>query len=462
MAWSFTVLGGGEEIGANAYLLEIDDLSFLLDAGLHPKKYGQESLPDYGWISGELEAIFISHAHLDHVGSLPLINRQHPQASIFATLPTKDISLRMLHNTVTVMNIFREEKGYLEYPFFGHGDLWSLEREIIGLEFSPPASSSPTGTRRHGERLRLRNNIKARFIPSGHVLGAAGLSMQQGRRQLYYTGDISLKDQALIPGAEIPDEKIDTLILECTYANDPGYYSRNRPQEIAHFAREAAFVLSAGGCILIPAFALGKTQELLSIIHSLMRRGQIPSVPLYISGLGKSVTEIYQDHRRYLRPLTSPLDFELFSVLGWLDDLAVERLLRKPCVIVATNGMMIENTPSARIARFLVQEERHGIFFCGYIDPDTLGYRVFHAQPGEELTFSPESNPVPIRTPNIKRFYLSSHADRYELLELARKLHPRNIILVHGEKEGLEFMQEELAGESQVFKGERGKMINLD
>ena len=313
MAWSFTVLGGGEEIGANAYLLEIDGLSFLLDAGLHPKKYGQESLPDYGGISGELEAIFISHAHLDHVGSLPLINRQHPQASIFATLPTKEISLRMLHNTVTVMNIFRKEKGYLEYPFF-----------------------------------------------------------------------------------------------------------------------------------------------------SLMRQGQIPSVPLYLSGLGKSITEIYQDHRRYLRQPTSIFDFELFSVLGWLDDLAVETLLRKPCVIVATKGMMVENTPSARIARLLVQEERHAIFFCGYIDPDTLGYRVFHAQPGEELTFSPESEPVRVRTPNIKRFYLSSHADRYELLELARKVHPRNIILVHGEKEGLEFMQEELAGESQIFRGEKGGKIFLD
>ncbi len=208
MAWSFTVLGGGQEIGANSYLLEINGVSLLLDAGLHPKKYGLESLPDYGLITEELEAIFLSHAHLDHIGSLPLISRQQPQAPIFATLPTKDIALRMLHNTVTVMNIFREEKGYREYPFFEHEDLWSLEGEIIGLEFSPPTSSSPTGRWRHGERLRLRNNIKARYIPSGHVLGAAGLLIQQGRRQLYYTGDISLKDQALIPGAEIPEEKI--------------------------------------------------------------------------------------------------------------------------------------------------------------------------------------------------------------------------------------------------------------
>lgn len=108
MAWTFTALGGGQEIGANSYLLSLSGVPLLLDAGLHPKKFGLESLPDYDRIERELEAIFITHAHLDHVGSLPVINHRHPQAPIFATLPTKDIALRMLHNTVTVMNIFRE------------------------------------------------------------------------------------------------------------------------------------------------------------------------------------------------------------------------------------------------------------------------------------------------------------------------------------------------------------------
>jgi predicted metal-dependent RNase len=260
----------------------------------------------------------------------------------------------------------------------------------------------------------------------------------------------------------IPEGKIDTLILECTYANDPEYYSRNRQREIASFAEEAAGILSSGGCILVPAFALGKTQELLFIIHKLMRSGQIPSVPLYISGLGKSITEIYQEHHRYLRPQASTLSFELFSVLGFLDDLAIERLLREPCLIVATNGMMVENTPSARIARWMVQEKRHGIFFCGYIDPDTLGYRVFHCQSGDALAFSPEGEPVTVVNPNIKRFYLSSHADRYELLEFARRLHPRITLLVHGEKDGMEFLQEELGKETQVFLGEKGKAIPLE
>jgi len=462
MAWTFKVLGGGQEIGANSYLLNIDGVPLLLDAGLHPKKYGLESLPDYDCIDRELEAIFISHAHLDHVGSLPVINHRQPQAPIFATIPTKDIALRMLHNTVTVMNIFREEKGILDYPFFEHQDLRPLEGELIGLEFGGAVGSSPSPGKILSERVHLRGGIQARFIPAGHVLGAGGILLRQGKRHLYYTGDVSLQDQTLIPGAIIPNLKIDTLILECTYANDPEYHSQQRQREIHSLASEASSILSGGGCVLIPAFALGRTQELLHIIHYLMCRGQIPSVPLYISGLGKSITEIYQEHRRHLRPQASMLSFDLFSVLGYLDDLSIEALLREPCLIVATNGMMVESTPSARLARRMVQDERHGIFFCGYIDPDTLGYWVFHSHPGDSLAFSPGGDPVAIKTPNIRRFYLSSHADRYELLELARKIRPRNIVLVHGQKAGMEFMQGELSGESQVFLGERGKTITLD
>jgi Cft2 family RNA processing exonuclease len=462
MAWTFTVLGGGQEIGANSYLLKVDGVPILLDAGLHPKKYGLESLPGYGGIDHELEAIFISHAHLDHVGSLPVINNLQPQAPIFATIPTKDIALRMLHNTVTVMNLFREERGILDYPFFGHEDLWPLEGEIIGLEFKGAAGASLSLKGIQSERVHLRGGVQARFIPAGHVLGAAGLFLRQGKRNLYYTGDISLQNQSLIAGAVIPEGNIDTLVLECTYGNDPAYHSQTRQGELDSLAAEASSILAAGGCVLIPAFALGKTQELLHILHRLMRRGQIPSVPLYISGLGKSIAEIYLEHRRYLRPQVSILSFDLYSVLGYLDDLSIQTLLREPCLIVATNGMMVENTPSARLARWMVREERHGIFFCSYIDPDTLGYRVLHARPGDSLAFSSDGEPVTVQTPNIRRFYLSSHADRYELLDLARKINPRHVVLVHGEKAGMEFMAEELGGESRVFMGEKGKTIDLD
>ena len=288
MAWTFTVLGGGQEIGANSYLLKMNSIPILLDAGLHPKKYGLESLPHFDGVDHELEAIFISHAHLDHVGSLPVINHRQLQAPIFATIPTKDIALRMLHNTVTVMNIFREEKGNSwTILFFEHEDLWPLEGEIIGLDFKGTVGSSPSAGQIHSERVYLRGGVQARFIPAGHVLGAAGILFRQGKRHLYYTGDVSLQDQTLISGEIIPDLKIDTLILECTYANDPEYHSQHRQREIHSLAREASSILSNGGCVLIPAFALGRTQELLHIIHQLMRRGEDSFCPSFHLRVGE-------------------------------------------------------------------------------------------------------------------------------------------------------------------------------
>jgi Cft2 family RNA processing exonuclease len=315
---------------------------------------------------------------------------------------------------------------------------------------------------RQGERVHLRGEIQAQFVPAGHVLGAGGLFLRQGRRRIFYTGDISLTDQALIPGAALPDERIDALILECTYAGDGSGYSRRRGDEIEAFAREASSILENGGSVLVPAFALGKTQELLYLIHTLTVEGRIPPVPRYISGLGKSITEIYQDHRRHLRPHVSPLSFEIYSVLGLLNDLSIPELLREPCLIIATNGMMAENTPSARIARWMVGSEKHGIFFCGYVDPETLGYRVLHARPGDRLAFSPGEDQVEAKNGNIKRFYLSSHADRSQLLEVARTLRPGLIVLVHGEKEGMDSLQEELGKDFAVVQGEKGKTINLD
>ena len=103
-----------------------------------------------------------------------------------------------------------------------------------------------------------------------------------------------------------------------------------------------------------------------------------------------------------------------------------------------------------------------GIFFCGYVDPDTLGYRVLHAHPGDRLVFNPQEEPVEVRNDRIRRFYLSSHADRSQLLDVARTLHPRRIVLVHGEKGGMDSLQEELGKEFVVVQGEKGKTIILD
>ena len=137
-------------------------------------------------------------------------------------IPTKDIALRMLHNTVTVMNIFREEKGMREYPFFEHEDLWPLEEEILGLEFKGPAASSLSSRQIHSERVHLRGGIQARFIPAGHVLGAAGvLFRQQNRVSILHWGCI-LSGSGPHPGGSVAR-------FENRHPG-PGMHVRKRPE----------------------------------------------------------------------------------------------------------------------------------------------------------------------------------------------------------------------------------------
>ena len=192
-------------------------------------------------------------------------------------------------------------------------------------------------------------------------------------------------------------------------------------------------------------------------------RGGFPPSPGIYPDWGRALPKFIRTTGAISSPQVSPLSFDLYSVLGLLDDLSIQSLLREPCIIIATNGMMVENTPSARIARWMIQEERHGIFFCGYIDPDTLGYRVFHARPGDRLAFSPgggagggEEFEYQAVLPLLPRRPFPVAGSR------PGPLSPRIIVLVHGEKEGMDSLQEELGKEFVVVQGEKGKTIELD
>jgi Cft2 family RNA processing exonuclease len=138
-AMRFTALGGCSEVGANAYHLEIDGTGILLDAGIHPKKYGLESLPLIEVVRRkEIDAVLISHCHIDHLGALPVLLKYFPTPRVFMTQPSLPIAMRMLHNTVTVMGRLREEKGIEEYPFYTHEDI-----DLVAPLFQPMDYDTP-------------------------------------------------------------------------------------------------------------------------------------------------------------------------------------------------------------------------------------------------------------------------------------------------------------------------------
>jgi len=359
----------------------------------------------------------------------------------------------MLHNSVSVMETIAQEQGIREYPLYTHREVDKVFRKTFGIgfkrEFTPVA----------------RKPFHITFLPSGHVLGSASILLRTKKHVLLYTGDICMTNQELMPGVrtQVPDVKVDTLVIESTRAAHEEAESGVFHSEVDRFAGESEKVLRRGGSILVPSFALGRSQEILNVISRLIRNGKVPPVPVYASGLSRAIYEIYSRYSQYLRPQADLRPLFEFPRIGDVWDPKVRRdLLKQPCFIVATSGMMLENTPSALIARDMVRNNKHAIFFVGYLDPDTLGYKVLHAKTGEAFAFEWEGEPIPIEMENRQSFNLSAHAHRDELVDFIYRVRPKNVVFVHGDTEAVDWMYARCDGDFIKHRLEKDETITLE
>src|SRR5688572_8141950 len=359
-------LNPAPDIGASAWFVDIEGHRILLDAGTHPKREGRASLPLYSLIAQEeLDAIAISHCHHDHVGSLPVAVRHFPQAHVLLTQLSYFLVERVLHNSVNVMNRQREELGIKEYPLFTHDEVddiaplfqgYKFNREIEWAAFHKlkPGVISPT----------------LEFYDAGHALGAAGIMVRGQHQTLFYTGDVCFHDQTILKAARFEDIKADVLIMETTRGArepKPGF---TRAAEIDRLALAISNALERGGSVLIPVFALGRTQEILAALALLMKAGKLRRQQIYIGGLGRVFTEIYDlEAHRTNRNLTNLRLNEALELVV-LDKNTIENMkLNSRRIFVVTAGMMTEKTPAHELAVRMMGDERHAIFFVGYADP---------------------------------------------------------------------------------------------
>lgn len=383
-------LGAGQEVGRSCFLVETDQ-RVLFDYGLKIfSKHGkdkQNMLPfPY---QGTIDAMFLSHAHLDHSGYIPELY-SHPPFHWFGTSPTMQISSLLWADSLKIMG---EDAPY-------------LPRHINRAEnyFAPL----------NYDQILSLGDTDYTFHDAGHILGSATIRATYKKKNLLYSGDFKLGETRMHKGMDIPNE-VDYLILESTYSkrNHP-----NRAELEQTLVSKIEETLDNGGSVLLPSFAVGRTQELISVIHAHLR-----GIPTYVDGMGKTVTQIYQSHEDYIK------DPKAFNE-ATKDVIFVESSRDKkdatsePSIIIATAGMM-EGGPALSYLQNLNPNSK--LIFTGYNVEGTNGWRILNQNKvlidGYELDVSVPSEYLDF----------SAHVGRDGLLKFVKSTNPEKIILNHGD-----------------------------
>jgi Cft2 family RNA processing exonuclease len=387
--------------------------------------------------------------------------RRFPRARVFMTEATAEVGNVLLHNSVNVMTRQREEIGEMSYPLFTHRETdraserwrWCPLRQRISIA---------------GERAsqREKDALTFEFFEAGHVLGSAGILVRAEGQTVFYSGDVNFDDQTIMQAAIFPEEKVDVLIMECTRGDHAKPAGWTRPGEEQRFAQALVNAFDRGACVLVPVFALGKTQEMLAMLYKFRRQSRVFSgeVPIYIGGLSSKFTDIY-DRRAQITRRQLPRLQLMREVAPFIlnDETVRDAPLRPGRVYALSSGMMIPKTLSNVFARRLIENPRHSIFFVGYASPQSPAGLLREAGTGGEVALDPDKPPQRVRC-KIEQFQFSAHATREALIEYAKKISPHKIVLVHGDPPAVEWMRATLSAElpdSEVIVPEPGVELEL-
>jgi Cft2 family RNA processing exonuclease len=455
---NITNLNPDSDIGASAWLVELDDHRILLDAGMHPKREGRDALPLFKAAkNNDLDAIAISHCHHDHVGSLPVACRHFPKAHVLMTELSYFIAERVLHNSVNVMTRQRDELGIREYPLYSHDEVDDITPQFQGFKYNRQIE--------WGSFQKSRAGLPSptlEFFDAGHTIGSAAILIRGKKETLFYTGDVCFHDQTILRSARFEDVKADVLIMETTRGNREVPKDFTREKEIERLVAAIHAGQKKKGCVLIPSFALGRTQEMLALLAMLMREGKLKKQPIYIGGLGRVFTEIYdlEAHRTH-RQHTNLQLHEALQLIVLEKGQAEKMKLSGGKIFVITAGMMSENTAAHDLAARMIGDERQSIFFVGYADPDSPAGHLKAAKRGETFVFSPSAGRV-TKNCDMQDFDLTAHANRGDLLEFVGQVAPRAILLGHGDENARAWFEEQIRSrwpKIKIFQPQPGKMV---
>ena len=428
-----TFSGAAREVTGSCHILEVGGKTVLLDCGLFQghrdesrKKNEVLPLP-----VERVDAIVLSHAHIDHAGRLPFLVRSGYKGPIHATAATRDLCAIMLADSARIQVKDAEflERRHQEHaaPLYEPEDASQVIRQMIGLPYDRWFDVVP--------------GVRACFVDAGHILGSASVVLEctENARtvRLVFSGDVGRKGLAIIRDPQ-PPAQADVMVMESTYGNRDHLPIADARAELGRVIRETA---ARGGRVIIPAFAVGRVQELVYDLHALARASEIPQLPIYIdSPLATGATDVFERHPEcfdrtedLVRAVNELFHFDLVHYTRDVEESKSLNAMQGPLIIISPSGM----AESGRVLHHLsyaAGDPRNTILVVGFMAENTLGRRIAEKRPTLRI-FGAE---VPLKAQvEILNGY-SAHADRNELtawLDAVKSTSPSlsRVYLVHGE-----------------------------
>lgn len=426
-----TFLGATGTVTGSRYLLSSGADTMLVDCGLFQgykslRLRNREPMPV---IPERLSAVLLTHAHLDHSGALPLLVRDGFRGPIYCTEATSDLCHillpdcgRLLEEEAAYANRHAFSKHNPALPLYTEADARGALAQLTPVDF--------------GHGFKVGDAFHARLRRAGHILGAAGITVQADGVSVTFSGDLGRQHDLLMNSPETV-ERSDYLVMESTYGDrlhdpeDPGVL-------LARTIRETA---ARGGVTVIPSFAVGRAQTLLYYMHLLKARGEIPPVPVYLnSPMAVDVTALYRRHRHdhHLTPAQCEAMCGAATIVSSPQDSIELNRRRVPMVIIAASGMATGGRVLHHLKAF-ASDRRNTILFAGFQAGGTRGAAMVSG--AESIKIHGEY--IPLRAQVVQLDNLSAHADQGELLAWLEGfvLPPRRVFLTHGEPNAAEALR---------------------
>jgi metallo-beta-lactamase family protein len=429
-------LGAARTTTGSLYLLELNGQRLLLECGLFQGRRGEtmERNRKFPFDPKEIDAVVLSHAHIDHCGNLPNLCRQGFEGNIYCTFATRDLASVMLEDSAEIqrddaafVSKKRAKKGLPPVePLYSVTDAEKAVRQFVAINYDRPFPVTP--------------GLTVTFRDAGHILGSAQVVLdvqEKGRKFRYlFSGDVGRGGDDILRDPE-PVEGVDYLQVESTYGAREHSARALANEDVGRLVRET---LERKGKVIIPSFSVGRTQQIVYTLHQLTLAGQLPRLPIFVdSPLSVNTTEIYRLHPecfnesiyKFLREKENPFGMENLTYIREAAHSRKLNDLREPAIIISASGM----AEAGRIRHHLannIENPANLILFIGYCAEHTLGSQIVSGQ--DPVNIFGEPHPVRARVASLDSF--SGHADRNELRKYVERIQGdlKTIAVVHGEE----------------------------